>query len=268
MTTIIDIVSSNNKRSHEVGISNNTFLLEIRDAIENDETENEILELIEKQPSTVFATPDEGNNLPIHIVATQTSSVKVMEEVIRKYPEGLRKKNDDGRLPVHLAAKYNISVDVLKVVLDAYPAGIKERNNYGWLPIHCSTVSGVSFTIVQQLLEYYPDGVKQLTKNDMLPLHFAARSSNCVEIVRAILRAYPDGAKQRDATGQLPLHFSAASSSCKEVVEEVRFSSLWIIVLVLVSLFSFPVHNRFCKRSLWPVRRQTDMAACRCTWPR
>lgn len=187
MTTVC--ARNGTKRSFQ--IYSNHFALDLSHSFERDETEAEILRLISSQPSTVFAEADDGNNLPIHIAAAQSKSARVVEEIIRLYPEGLKLKNDDGRLPVHLAAKYNPSVTVLKSILEAYPSGLKERNNYGWLPIHCATVNGVSLGIVQELIKYYPVGLQQTTKDGMLPIHFAARSSPSFEIVRTVLEEFP-----------------------------------------------------------------------------
>lgn len=64
------------------------------------------------------------------------ASIKVMETILKAYPDAARQRNHDGFLPVHIAAHWGVShPDVAPLLLTAYPDGAVGRNRWERTPI-------------------------------------------------------------------------------------------------------------------------------------
>lgn len=61
---------------------------------------------------------------------------RVLETILRAYPDGARQRNADGFLPIHIAAHWGVShPDVAPLLLRAYPDGAVGRNRWERTPI-------------------------------------------------------------------------------------------------------------------------------------
>ena len=64
------------------------------------------------------------------------ATVKVMETILKAYPDAARQRNHDGFLTVHIAAHWGVShPDICPLILRAYPDGAVGRNRWERTPI-------------------------------------------------------------------------------------------------------------------------------------
>ncbi len=71
----------------------------------------------------------------MHIAVGKDASVEVVKLLIRKYPDAVKEKDENGNLPLHFAVAKNgaSDVEVLQVLIKEYPEAVKEKNKYGLL---------------------------------------------------------------------------------------------------------------------------------------
>ena len=72
----------------------------------------------------------EGGRLPLHMACFGKAAIKVMETILKAYPDAARQRNHNGFLPIHIAAHWGVShADITPLILRAYPDGAAGRNH-------------------------------------------------------------------------------------------------------------------------------------------
>ena len=58
------------------------------------------------------------------------AAIKVMETILKAYPDVTRQRNHGVFLPIHIAAHWGIGhVDITPLILSSYPGGAVSRNH-------------------------------------------------------------------------------------------------------------------------------------------
>lgn len=94
--------------------------------------------------------------LPLHSSCARQPPYKVVSALLKAYPEGASRLDDNGMTPLHYACANQASARVIKVLIDYYPEGLFKRVECsGALPIHLAAQWGVSsIQVLEHLLEY------------------------------------------------------------------------------------------------------------------
>lgn len=185
---------------------------------------------------------DKEGALPLHWACDAQAKDKVVEVLLKAYPEGVREKNKDGELPLHLAVQKEVTADTAK----ALAARIESMGN-----------------MIGILVKGYPDACVIVQKGSV-PLHIACTNKCPVAAVKNLIEPHPEScAIKQEGTGNLPIHLAALKGASDEVIE----------LLVSVNKASVQVRpNRH--RNLvaldWAARAQAVRASPRHTisrWP-
>ena len=75
--------------------------------------------------------------LPLHyVLATmETASKEVIELLLKKNPEGIRSKADDGTTPLHLICPIRASREVIELLIETCPEMLLEEDKLGENPL-------------------------------------------------------------------------------------------------------------------------------------
>ena len=72
----------------------------------------------------------------------QSQSLKKIQWIVRRYPEAVKSKDEDGYLPLHYACGRQAPVKVVDYLVQQYPDAIKVEAQDAEIPLHCA----VSYT--------------------------------------------------------------------------------------------------------------------------
>ena len=81
-------------------------------------------------------TPQWSKDLPLNIACGNKASLEVIQMLIRKYPEALKVRNNDGHLPLHIACAKNASLEVIQFLIQQHPDALRKKDNDDNLPLH------------------------------------------------------------------------------------------------------------------------------------
>lgn len=182
-------------------------------AIEEKETINTILELIELLPSEV-KHKNKREEYPLHAACYYGHNYLVMK-LIELYPEASKHKDSRGMYPLHVACRNYHSHDVVMKLIDIFPEAVLNSTRIGTaLHLACSSTN-ISETIVRKLIEINPRAIHE--KDDEFgryPIQYAINSSQPIAIITLLLDGDPVGMKQRD-TFDLRCNENLCSAACE-----------------------------------------------------
>jgi ankyrin repeat protein len=152
-----------------------------------------------------------GMNL--HQAIRNGASLEFMEQLIKKHPESLFRKELYGTLPFHTAIKYiadpDEAIEVLELFLAYDPEAATRADNYGNLPLHLAADVNSHMDVIERVLDAFPPAAvcTNHVPRQQTPLHFAVSREN-VAAVRLLLQRYPHTAQLKDHEDALPLHLA------------------------------------------------------------
>jgi ankyrin repeat protein len=202
---------------------------------------------------------DASGHTPLHEAAWYSSSVAVVQAILKAYPEAAMAKTDRyvtrGQLPLHLAARNSSSVAVVQALLAANPKAAMATDDVGSTPLHNAARKSSSVAVVQALLAAYPEAAKATNKKGETPAYLAANHNDDAEVkaffasgqhlqatpgqsagermslldddtyyrpdAELLPLITPAAARERDASGHTPLHEAAWYSSSVAVVQAI-----------------------------------------------
>jgi hypothetical protein len=91
---------------------------------------------------------------PLHGAIVYQSPLKVVEALLKVYPEAAALIDDQGSLPIHLAHKRGSPSTVVKLLLDTYPDCIDVTDRKGRTPTNMATTDSSSSPYVDFVLGY------------------------------------------------------------------------------------------------------------------
>jgi ankyrin repeat protein len=176
--------------------------------------------LISANPAAVSTANDVGM-LPLHMACfprrNTTEIVKIVEELLLVYPDGVHVENSEMFLPVHIAAQYS-TVDVLKLLINLHPESVTTVASDGsGTPLH-RAIDGHNEAVVNYLCNTFPNCLKIPDGQGYLPLHVAAGCDN-INMLKVVYHLYPDAIKTFSGDGRLPLHFFAIDEYDEDISE-------------------------------------------------
>mmetsp|Transcript_3300 Transcript_3300/g.5155 ORF Transcript_3300/g.5155 Transcript_3300/m.5155 type:complete len:219 (-) Transcript_3300:263-919(-) len=94
-----------------------------------------------------------GNVSLHHSVSHDKPDLNKMKELLSKYPDGAKQKNQFGRIPLHYVVdRCNASVEAVQLLLKAYPEGAYEFDNENVTPYDLAVHWNHSAIILKMLL--------------------------------------------------------------------------------------------------------------------
>jgi len=158
-----------------------------------------------------------GSILPIHILCSSrtedlddTTAMKILAFLIRRYPGSVQVQDETGYLPIHFAVERR-STEFCKVLVDINPESVRVTTTTttysyaGSLPIHLAVQGGIECVeTVQLLIDRDPESLRIHDNNGNTPLHMAVRSCyhDNIETVKLLL-AYDPTLALIKSTGEL-----------------------------------------------------------------
>jgi ankyrin repeat protein len=179
--------------------------------------------LLAKYPMSV-KIPNAAGQYPLHLVFQgRHATIDRITLVHQKFPDAVKKKDEEGNLPIHEAlqsiswrqvswATNNFCVQIL----DQYPSSTRCANGKGFLPIHAAAGNReVDTDVVTKIYNMYQEGIKKTTTFKSTPLHIACMDciyegvrsgvrSNGISKVCLFLLWSPESALEYDKQGRLP----------------------------------------------------------------
>lgn len=139
----------------------------------------------------------------------------LVQELVKAYPESVRKETDDGCLHLHDACSEE-NPAVLQFLAQQYPLALLHKGYRGRLPIHSALLGLQStnpFEVVELLIGLFPGSVRLVDDAGMLPIHYACRRFG--RYLELVLRLT---VQLSDDDGLLPLHHACHCNASREVM--------------------------------------------------
>lgn len=166
--------------------------------------------------------------LPIHMACALRAPRKMINALIRAYPEGLaRRETSFRRLPIHIACRNGASSGTVSALLNGHPEGAQATDSMGRLPLHYACSEGASLEIVNDLLVAFPRACRAADCRGWLPIHVACTTGTPAAVIKALLEAYPESARLRTKKGTTPLGCTTnlATTNKDEIVALIKEGS-------------------------------------------
>jgi ankyrin repeat protein len=157
---------------------------------------------------------DLHGSAPLHLAAA-TGKTDVVKFLVKRWPEGIKAKDNALLTPLHLAATAQMP-DLVTFLVEQWPEGIQERSTCLDTPLHWAAAAGPS-TVVRFLAEAWPEAVREKNRLGETPLHLAVMMDS-IEVVRFLLFLWPQGLRESSVLLGTPLHYAAWHSLRAEVV--------------------------------------------------
>jgi len=173
-----------------------------------------------------FDGQHETRLLPLHQVCALDPPLRVVEALLKAYPEATHKHDIYfHRVPLHIATSRAASAEVVKMVLAAAPGAAKQQDALGRVPLHYAVFSHDSLEIILTLIRTYPAGIKVMDYKGWLPIHVACRCGTTLPIMRALLESYPRSTLRTTTGGMTPLEcaerFGVLNEECKALLRQI-----------------------------------------------
>ena len=115
-----------------------------------------------------FGTTDTLGNLALHFAVH--SSPEVVQFIVETNKLALQTPNDAGYLPIHEACSLSVDLRVVNILLKNYPEGVKAKTSDGHLPFHLAIPN---LSMLTYLYELFNESVKTTDRKGRYPLHIA-----------------------------------------------------------------------------------------------
>lgn len=174
--------------------------------------------------------PDPVGRLLLHEELSRAKPDKrVLQELLRCFPERIRATNDESRsLPLHVAALNIHTVDraTFELIVEAWPEAVGKPNAFGLLPIHKAVMAKLprstppNMALLDRLVAAHPAGLLAKNKEGMTPLHLFINyhAKPLAEIIEFLIEKQPKAAEVVDAYGHTPLHKLVSKRPDEEII--------------------------------------------------
>ena len=163
-------------------------------ALLNNAPENVCLKILEVYPEGAKHQCKISKSLPIHDLCTQrTSSIQVVEALIKTFPSALSHVNKNDEIPLHTGIKNNLPVEMIKVLVQHDMKSLRHVNSKQNNSIHIAVSHAVSFATIQFLIEADPANDHKI--NDLKQIFFPRWNKNVqrTKMDKIVLRGVTPG---------------------------------------------------------------------------
>jgi ankyrin repeat protein len=187
---------------------------------------------------------DGEGRLPIHRLfeIKPLPDIGIVQYMVRKWPESVRKWTSTGSLPIHLACAYSSSLDgwddgfadMVRALVEPFPQSVLEKDANGQLPLHlaCTGIYSSRYSahtdypylldLIEFLVEAAPESCRETNAHGRLPLHCALMCVNPFRcVLECLIGAYPQALQEPDHGGMIPLHHAVSVAAWNE--DDFRF---------------------------------------------
>lgn len=169
--------------------------------------------LIKAFPDGVTRTDQDGW-LPLHCACFYSAPAGSIDALIRADPKAASKKDDDGRLPLHYACLKNAPESVVNQLLGANVKAALAKDNDGRMPLHHACSKAASDPVIEALVRLGPKAAQSKDNNGRLPLHLACKKGITKNALTMLLQVYARGAAAKDDQEKLPVHHACQTGAC------------------------------------------------------
>lgn len=196
-------------RSHNCALTN---------ALEKGATVEEIRKLASRYPEDLQKMTE--GTLPLHLAVSKYrwDAVPVLVDA---WPPAVKVKRMDGSHVLHLAVHHHAPLHIVQLLVAKHPESVRKKGTHGWLPLHRAVMQG-RLDIVKFFIDEYEDGLRVKCTGGLLPLHLAAVTMNDLEMGQFLVDQYPQALLEPSDDGLLPLHFAATERN-DATLEVVQF---------------------------------------------
>ncbi|KAL7497414.1 hypothetical protein ACHAWT_008203 [Skeletonema menzelii] len=176
---------------------------------------------------------DQDGWLPLHCACFYGAPPESIEELIRANPKAAQVKDDDSRLPLHYACMKGAPDSVVTKLLGAHVKGALAKDNDGRMPLHHACAKAVDDKVIETLVRLGPKALQSKDNNGRIPLHLACKKGITTHGLNHLLQFYPRGAAAKDDQEKLPVHYACQSGACSPAA-----------VLILLDAHPESIHAR------------------------
>ncbi|KAL7553004.1 hypothetical protein ACHAWF_016249 [Thalassiosira exigua] len=169
--------------------------------------------LIRAFPDGVLRADQDGW-LPIHCACFYSATPGTIDALLKAEPKAAQKKDDDGRLPLHYACLKSAPESVVSQLLSAHVRAALVKDNDGRMPLHHACSKAASDAVVESLVRLGPKAAQSKDNNGRLPLHLACKRGVTKQSLGVLLQVYARGAAAKDDQEKLPVHHACQSGAC------------------------------------------------------
>eukprot|EP00584_Thalassiosira_punctigera_P009437 CAMPEP_0172545164 /NCGR_PEP_ID=MMETSP1067-20121228/15151_1 /TAXON_ID=265564 ORGANISM="Thalassiosira punctigera, Strain Tpunct2005C2" /NCGR_SAMPLE_ID=MMETSP1067 /ASSEMBLY_ACC=CAM_ASM_000444 /LENGTH=662 /DNA_ID=CAMNT_0013331859 /DNA_START=129 /DNA_END=2117 /DNA_ORIENTATION=- len=157
---------------------------------------------------------DQDGWLPLHCACFYSAPAAAIETLIQADPKAAQKKDDDGRLPLHYACLKSAPEQVVSHLLGAHVKGALAKDNDGRMPLHHACSKAAPDGVIETLVRLGPKAAQSKDNNGRLPLHLACKKGITKHALTILLQVYARGAAAKDDQEKLPVHHACQSGAC------------------------------------------------------
>jgi len=200
------------------------------DGVFASETTESLMRKVSVQEMMELATrPDPAGRLLLHEELSRAKpDRRVLQELLRRFPERIRATNESKSLPLHVAALNIHTLDkaTFELIIEAWPEAVGKPNALGLLPIHKAVMAKLprstppNMAQLERLVTAHPPGLMAKNKEGMTPLHLFINYhvKPLAEIVEFLMEKQPKAAEVIDAYGHTPLHKLVSKKPDEEII--------------------------------------------------
>ena len=163
---------------------------------------------------------DEFGWAPLHYACRFSSfsaeDIYLIERLVDRSPDMVKKPDRFGRLPLHLAADGNAPLKVIKLLIDKYKDAVVGKTKVmGMIPLHIACNRGAKAEIIRAMLDAdtSEESVKTASVLGRLPLHMAIEERMDSEVVDLLLEKGNINDIYAPFCGLLPIHLACLNNS-------------------------------------------------------
>lgn len=146
----------------------------------------------------LFEGIKDSNVLPIHEALVGSAPYRVIEALLKAYPDSaFCKESSYQRLPLHCACRKNAIPEIVELLLNEYPDAALTPDTLGRLPIHYALSNGANPKIIDCLLKRKPNCARGFDNRGWTPLHVACSVGAQTEVIKSIIYCYPEAVLMR-----------------------------------------------------------------------
>lgn len=168
--------------------------------------------------------------LPIHAVFMNLNNspeeehpipTRIVYELQRAHPAGLKSADADGMLPLHWACRSRASKDIIELLLNKYPGAAYTKDKWKRLPLHIACEFGIKERVILDLLlDANPSSINARNQLGQQP-------GECVDWTKSeSIRLSPLKAKKRSQSKRMIDAFVEEAKTITTATEKQRSNSI------------------------------------------
>jgi ankyrin repeat protein len=210
--------------------------------------DNKTINKLELIPDATYMMKNTKNQTALNIAIKNKSDVRIINYMVKKIPELVRERGEDGNLPIHDILENGFAdCSMIELFLSSYPDSIYCYNDSRELPLHSCIMYHNKMDVITKIIQAYPEGLIIKDRMGCTPFRYALFLGAGIDIIELMVKAKPECINMGDIIDFMECKGDIKNNKWQEFITKEEMA---ILVYLYVRIAN---KNLIISRALEPV---------------